>query len=76
MPYPVEITGGQIFGEGQVDKRRKAVTKEKLTQITIVLDRSGSMAFVREAAISGFNEFVEVTCKFRTPVRSPTSTHK
>jgi Mg-chelatase subunit ChlD len=35
------------------------VTKENLTQITIVLDRSGSMASVREATISGFNEFVD-----------------
>jgi Mg-chelatase subunit ChlD len=40
-------------------KRRKTVTKENLTQITIVLDRSGSMASVREATIAGFNEFVE-----------------
>ena len=42
------------------------MTKKNLTQITIVLDRSGSMASVREATISGFNEFVEVTCKFHT----------
>jgi hypothetical protein len=35
------------------------VTKKNLTQITIVLDRSGSMASVREATISGFNTFVE-----------------
>ena len=35
------------------------MTKENLTQITIVLDRSGSMASVREATIGGFNEFVE-----------------
>ena len=35
------------------------MTKENLTQITIVLDRSGSMASVRDATISGFNEFVE-----------------
>jgi len=75
MPYPVEITGEQISGEGQVHKMRKAV-KKKLTQMTIVLDRSGSMAFMREATISGSNEFVEVTCKFRTPARSPTSTHR
>lgn len=33
--------------------------KDSLTQITIVLDRSGSMAVVRDATISGFNEFVE-----------------
>jgi hypothetical protein len=33
--------------------------KENLTQITIVLDRSGSMGSVRDATISGFNEFVE-----------------
>lgn len=33
--------------------------KQDLTQITIVLDRSGSMAAVRDATISGFNEFVE-----------------
>ncbi len=33
--------------------------KENLTQITIVLDRSGSMGSVREATISGFNEFVK-----------------
>ena len=35
------------------------MTKKNLTQITIVLDRSGSMASAREATISGFNEFVE-----------------
>ena len=35
------------------------MTKKNLTQITIVLDRSGSMASVREATISGFNKFVE-----------------
>ncbi len=33
--------------------------KEDLTQITIVLDRSGSMSTVQDATISGFNEFVE-----------------
>lgn len=33
--------------------------KQDLTQITIVLDRSGSMAAVCDATISGFNEFVE-----------------
>jgi Mg-chelatase subunit ChlD len=33
--------------------------KESLTQITIVLDRSGSMSSVRDATVSGFNEFVE-----------------
>jgi uncharacterized protein YegL len=33
--------------------------KQNLTQITIVLDRSGSMSSVRDATISGFNEFVE-----------------
>lgn len=33
--------------------------KQDLTQITIVLDRSGSMSTVRDATISGFNEFVE-----------------
>lgn len=33
--------------------------KDNLTQITIVLDRSGSMNIVRDATISGFNEFVE-----------------
>lgn len=33
--------------------------KDSLTQISIVLDRSGSMSSVREATISGFNEFVE-----------------
>jgi uncharacterized protein YegL len=33
--------------------------KEALTQITVVLDRSGSMNVVRDATISGFNEFVE-----------------
>lgn len=32
--------------------------KEDLTQITVVLDRSGSMAVVREATVLGFNEFV------------------
>lgn len=31
---------------------------ENLTQITIILDRSGSMSSVRDATISGFNEFV------------------
>jgi Mg-chelatase subunit ChlD len=35
------------------------VTKENLTQITIVLDRSGSMASVRDTTIAGFNEFIE-----------------
>lgn len=30
-----------------------------LTQISIVLDRSGSMSSVREATVLGFNEFVE-----------------
>lgn len=33
--------------------------KDNLTQITILLDRSGSMSEVREATISGFNEFVD-----------------
>lgn len=33
--------------------------KDSLTQISIVLDRSGSMSTVREATVSGFNEFVE-----------------
>jgi Mg-chelatase subunit ChlD len=33
--------------------------KEDLTQISIVLDRSGSMSDVRDATIAGFNEFVE-----------------
>lgn len=33
--------------------------KDSLTQISIVLDRSGSMADVRDATISGFNEFVK-----------------
>lgn len=33
--------------------------KKDLTQITIVLDRSGSMSEVRDATIAGFNEFVE-----------------
>lgn len=33
--------------------------KQDLTQITIVLDRSGSMSAVCDATISGFNEFVE-----------------
>lgn len=33
--------------------------KQDLTQITIVLDRSGSMVAVCDATISGFNEFVE-----------------
>ena len=35
------------------------MTKKNLTQITIVLDRSGSMASVRDATIAGFNEFIE-----------------
>jgi von Willebrand factor type A domain len=33
--------------------------KADLTQITIVLDRSGSMSTVRDATILGFNEFVD-----------------
>jgi len=33
--------------------------KQDLTQITMVLDRSGSMSVVRDATILGFNEFVE-----------------
>lgn len=33
--------------------------KDSSMQITIVLDRSGSMASVADATISGFNEFVE-----------------
>lgn len=33
--------------------------KQDLTEITIVLDRSGSMLAVCDATISGFNEFVE-----------------
>jgi len=33
--------------------------KDSLTQISIVLDRSGSMSTVRDATISGFNEFIE-----------------
>jgi Mg-chelatase subunit ChlD len=37
--------------------------KQDLTQITIVLDRSGSMSTVRDATISGFNEFVEAQRK-------------
>jgi Mg-chelatase subunit ChlD len=32
--------------------------KENLTQITIILDRSGSMSVVRDATVAGFNEFV------------------
>lgn len=33
--------------------------KENLTEIVILLDRSGSMGSVRAATISGFNEFVD-----------------
>jgi uncharacterized protein YegL len=33
--------------------------KNNLTQITLVLDRSGSMSSLRDATISGFNEFIE-----------------
>jgi Mg-chelatase subunit ChlD len=33
--------------------------KDTLTQISIVLDRSGSMSTVRDATISGFNEFID-----------------
>src|SRR5712692_4198298 len=33
--------------------------KDDLAQITIVLDRSGSMSAVRDATVSGFNEFME-----------------
>ena len=32
--------------------------KKDLTQIILVLDRSGSMASVQQATISGFNEFI------------------
>jgi hypothetical protein len=32
--------------------------KENLTRIAIILDRSGSMQTVREATVSGFNEFI------------------
>lgn len=32
--------------------------KDNFTRIAVVLDRSGSMASVREATIAGFNEFV------------------
>lgn len=33
--------------------------KDSLTHIRFVLDRSGSMAAIREATIAGFNEFIE-----------------
>jgi len=33
--------------------------KDSLTQITVVLDRSGSMADIRQATIDSFNEFTE-----------------
>jgi hypothetical protein len=33
--------------------------KQGLAQITVVLDRSGSMDVIRDATISGFNEFIE-----------------
>jgi Mg-chelatase subunit ChlD len=33
--------------------------QDTLTQISIVLDRSGSMEIVRDATISGFNEFID-----------------
>jgi len=32
--------------------------KDDLTQITMILDRSGSMSAVRDATVSGFNEFI------------------
>jgi Mg-chelatase subunit ChlD len=32
---------------------------QNLTQITMLLDRSGSMSVVRDATIAGFNEFIE-----------------
>lgn len=33
--------------------------KQDLTRIAVILDRSGSMASVAHATISGFNEFVQ-----------------
>jgi len=33
--------------------------KDNLSQISVVLDRSGSMESVRQATIDGFNEFIE-----------------
>src|ERR1700722_19240393 len=45
-----------VVCEGSPQRKRKAVTKKNLTQITTVLDRSGSMASVREATVSGFSE--------------------
>jgi hypothetical protein len=38
--------------------RRGNTVNNNLARIAIVLDRSGSMASIREAAISGFNEFI------------------
>jgi Mg-chelatase subunit ChlD len=32
--------------------------RDDLTQITMILDRSGSMSAVRDATVSGFNEFI------------------
>ena len=44
-----------------------------LTELVFILDKSGSMGVIRDAAISGFNETVGASARHKTGTRIPSS---